>query len=476
MQYRPVPVRQPTPKPKSLKRILLLVGVGLLGLFIIVNLVLGLVYADKTYPGARVAGKPFGGVAYDAVPGRLDKLRLLPESLELKYKQKVVAATHSELGVAVDKAKLAEAVRERHWLPVWNLVSPEDTPLSLRVDDAVLGKRLAAIAVANKEAPVDARIEQKPDGFVLVKGVPGSALDEPGSRDAVLAAVRTGRDSVGLNVRSVDPSVTDASLAAPLKKLQTATATPITFSYGDKRFTASPAEVAGWYRPSAEAGSGGFALSEPTLRGYISAAAKQAGIRASNVTAAAAAAREGLSSGKTVNIALVAAPGAASRTLKYCTAVRGVDPAQLPGLQSRLLATFADERGWGLQGAVDFEYVASGCDFTVWLVAANQMPSFGDICDSLWSCMVPPNVVINFDRWQGASESWNKAGGYLEDYRNMVINHETGHWLGFYHSYCGGPGQQAPVMQQQSISLNGCTFNAWPTTAEMAQLKGRLGI
>ena len=37
----------------------------------------------------------------------------------------------------------------------------------------------------------------------------------------------------------------------------------------------------------------------------------------------------------------------------------------------------------------------------------------------------------------------------------MVINHETGHWLGLGHSFCSGPGQLAPVMQQQSIDVTG---------------------
>lgn len=79
-------------------------------------------------------------------------------------------------------------------------------------------------------------------------------------------------------------------------------------------------------------------------------------------------------------------------------------------------------------------------------------------------------MIINEDRWLGATPAWNDAGGSLRDYRHMVINHETGHWLGFSHSYCGGPGQLAPVMQQQSISLQGCKFNPWPLTSEIADL------
>ena len=66
-----------------------------------------------------------------------------------------------------------------------------------------------------------------------------------------------------------------------------------------------------------------------------------------------------------------------------------------------------------------------------------------------------------------ATPSWNAAGGSLRDYRHMVVNHETGHWLGHGHASCTGAGQPAQVMQQQSMSLQGCSFNAWPTTSEL---------
>jgi hypothetical protein len=95
------------------------------------------------------------------------------------------------------------------------------------------------------------------------------------------------------------------------------------------------------------------------------------------------------------------------------------------------------------------------------------MPSqFG--CSGAWSCRTGRNVVINDLRWRETSPAWVTSGGSLRDYRHMVVNHETGHWLGWDHSNCGGAEQPAPVMQQQSIDLQGCVFNAWPLDWELA--------
>ena len=151
--------------------------------------------------------------------------------------------------------------------------------------------------------------------------------------------------------------------------------------------------------------------------------------------------------------------------------MRGLDNrSSLATFAAEAAQTYADNRGWNLGGSIAFRQVASGGQFTLWLAAASQLPGFGSICDSSYSCTVGRNVIINETRWLTATPMWTANHRTLRDYQHMVVNHETGHWLGFGHSYCAGAGQLAPVMQQQSISLQGCRPNPWPLPWERQRL------
>ena len=156
----------------------------------------------------------------------------------------------------------------------------------------------------------------------------------------------------------------------------------------------------------------------------------------------------------------------ARRAITYSVSTSGAVTAALTEFTTQVAETLADARGWPRAGLA-FEQVASGGEFTIWLAAAAKVPSFGSPCTVNYSCRVGRNVVINEDRWKGASAAWNAAGAGLRDYRHMVVNHEVGHWLGHGHHFCSAPGAAAPVMQQQSKDLAGCQPNPWPLDGEL---------
>lgn len=153
------------------------------------------------------------------------------------------------------------------------------------------------------------------------------------------------------------------------------------------------------------------------------------------------------------------------KSFTYSIATRGQVTADLATFAELAAQTYADPRGWRAAGYA-FRQVQSGGSFTLVLANASTMASFGEPCDHTWSCRVGRYVVINQTRWLHASPAWNAAHLPLRDYRNMVVDHETGHWLGHHHLSCPGPGRLAPVMMQQSKGLHGCRFNPFPLPSE----------
>lgn len=154
------------------------------------------------------------------------------------------------------------------------------------------------------------------------------------------------------------------------------------------------------------------------------------------------------------------------RTATYSVQTRGRVTASLATFRRQVQQTYDDPRGWRGRG-VRFVPVARGGSFTVVLAEARTVPSFSSECSSMWSCRVGRYVVINHTRWQQASPAWNAARESLRDYRHMVVNHETGHWLGKGHASCPRRGALAPVMMQQSKGTQGCRLNPWPTLGEL---------
>jgi hypothetical protein len=154
------------------------------------------------------------------------------------------------------------------------------------------------------------------------------------------------------------------------------------------------------------------------------------------------------------------------KVVTYTVATRGSVSASLSTFKRQAQETFDDPRGWRANG-IRFKRVSSRGDFTLVLSQASKVPSFSSICSTTYSCRVGRNVVINETRWKKATPAWDAKKGSLRDYRHMVVNHETGHWLEKGHAGCGGKGQLAPVMQQQSKGLNGCRINPWPKKGEL---------
>ncbi|MFI2371028.1 DUF3152 domain-containing protein [Streptomyces sp. NPDC018833] len=164
------------------------------------------------------------------------------------------------------------------------------------------------------------------------------------------------------------------------------------------------------------------------------------------------------------------APGK-GRTVRY-----RIDVEKGLGLDQGLFAravqeTLNDERSWAHGGAMTFERISSGePEFVItlaspgttatWCAKSGLDTTVDNVsCDSAST----ERVMINAFRWAQGAETYGPEA--MLAYRQMLINHEVGHRLGYNHVNCRTPGALAPVMQQQTKSLDiggiACKPNPW---------------
>lgn len=156
--------------------------------------------------------------------------------------------------------------------------------------------------------------------------------------------------------------------------------------------------------------------------------------------------------------------GDGGKLLRYRVEVEnGIDQDQ--NEFARLVdAVLADPRGWTGDGRRAFQRTATGPhDFVVRLASPDTVDEicgqYGLATNGEVSCRGAENVVINVRRWLLAIPSFN---GNVAMYRHAVVNHEVGHFLGFGHEKCPGPGRPIPVMGTPFYGMDGCQPNGWP--------------
>ena len=137
----------------------------------------------------------------------------------------------------------------------------------------------------------------------------------------------------------------------------------------------------------------------------------------------------------------------------------GLDPLCIKNLMFLILN---NDLGWTNVVEKSFQLTSVEDSDYVYIFASPEKTD--ELCapietNSIYSCRNENNIVLNFFRWQEGAIDFNND---METYRIYLINHETGHILGWGHVGCPKEGAIAPVMMQQSKGTNGCVPYGWP--------------
>jgi hypothetical protein len=172
-------------------------------------------------------------------------------------------------------------------------------------------------------------------------------------------------------------------------------------------------------------------------------------------------------------ISVLTVPGpastAAGRVVRYTVEMEGGLGVDATQVARTVRSVLLDARGWQREDQVRFVNVSPAradrgdpVDIRVTLAS----PALTDrLCHPLRtlsqvSCWNGTRSVLNLRRWVLGDDSY---GTDVARYRVYQVSHEVGHGLGHGHRFCPAPGRRAPVMVQQTLSLQGCS--PWPYPA-----------
>lgn len=463
-------------------------------------------FRDQTMPNSYVAGVDLSRMNEKQLQSTLEQ-KISDTTLMLKYQDQNKSVKLGELAPEVDYAILNSKLVKHAVTDYFTWFMRRQEPLPISLDQAKVGEATADFSDADFKEPVPASFKYENDEFKIIGGKAGFGLSKSAIADIIAEQLRNelADTSVVLKPQEIAPSVTEDDIASQKDAIQKRVNQKYSLAWNDKDYSPTKETIAGWlvvvnhdtvsltvkekvvssYLADVSARINTAPVNRQVVK-YISGRPSyvetdgMTGVKVSNAAEAEKELIAAVGNAKSLKFELKTDTVAyqtntrviddsSARTYTYDVAVWGNVSADLATFKSLANATLNDSRGWA-SGGLAFREVASGGNFTLVLAQPERVGGFSSICSNYYSCRVGRYVIINEDRWLGATPAWNDAGGSLRDYRHMVINHETGHWLGFSHSYCGGSGQLAPVMQQQSISLQGCKFNPWPLTSEIAKL------
>ncbi|OFP26516.1 DUF3152 domain-containing protein [Corynebacterium sp. HMSC068G04] len=151
------------------------------------------------------------------------------------------------------------------------------------------------------------------------------------------------------------------------------------------------------------------------------------------------------------------------QTIRFSVEIEnGVDTSTYGGdaaVVALVDATLSDPRGWTANGDFEFIHVKAE-DNPDTHIRLTSLGTTAKLCgaqlESETSCHTTITgesaVNLNESRWVRGAAPFE---GDLGNYRQYLINHEFGHAIGYAaHQPCGGEGNLAPVMMQQTLSLN----------------------
>lgn len=494
------------------RRIVLIIACMAIVPFSVYMLIIGVF----TKPKLVVEGMALGSISQHTVKDAAITY-LHRKKIKILFRDEERVYSLSDLGIFFDPDSLDGAVRDAgaalrrpHFLPqsrCCSIALPEMVVDISRLD-GIFEKELDLASREPKNSKLVYRKQSK--AFEVTNAVSGFSLDAVLAKDAVISAARNTKEDVSLvdmNSMSneISPNLEESTLLKASYKATGMVNRDITIRVADESIHVTHDDIMSWLSIKTSAGAPDIVVSHAKIKEYLLRFSQkfqatpinqvvkhgqviQAGKNGRRVVGIEAVAKtigDELSQGLSLPItAVLTAEEVGYRSIDvtplpqplfqnpvtaakytYRILTKGTVHADITEFRNQVRETLSAGNGWPASGAT-FQETSSSSNLDIILTEPGILGSYAG-CSAEYSCRVGRLVMINDVRWRESVSHWTLT---LRDYRHMVVNHEVGHWLGLGHANCPGAGQIAPVMQQQTISLQGCVANPWPTQFDRARL------
>jgi hypothetical protein len=289
-------------RPKPGRRVWVSTGCVLLVLFL-ANAGIALAYNNRTYPGARVAGKPAGNMAYGTVVAHTSTY--IPTSITVTYKDKKTMVSVSNFGITLDKSHVAQSLSgSRAWPPAANFFVHQSADLPLRVNETLFADGFSRVQKAYEQQPAPPALVRDDYIFKITPRIKAVTIDRQQFRTDLLAAVGSGRTAVAVTIM---PTTADQLKAADeqyqWQQLIDGQNTAITYQFtGEKTKRLTVREVNMFYVPKGKT----YELSDAHIAATVMAVGQEFGITPTNVPQAVAATKEAIAAHQALQFSLLA--------------------------------------------------------------------------------------------------------------------------------------------------------------------------
>jgi hypothetical protein len=439
-----------------------LAAFAVFALFLAVNAVLASYYSTHVYPGVRLDGDDLGGVTYS----QLNSL------IAAKENQPSLTAIIGSESYRLNTNNLGSINVQQLDRQVWN--AGRTTPLPLAgVVETLLSQPIVSMPQINSTAlnylaeELVSQIDRSSANAVpmifdgqafIIAEKNGEQLDQTRVASEIRLTYGSA-SSFAMTPEKIMPKITASAYSNDLATAQQILSLKLQIKLKNSVFNPTTQQLGSWITFT---GPGmGISVNNPVLAAYITTIpGKFDRVAAMNAFLNGIKTRQNVdyvASAEKIKVIPKQSSMPSSyplATYSYCDSAGST--AETEVLSSSAASAFSDSSSWAMGGRLKFVPVKSNCNFSISLVDSNAMSRLNSACSGQSSCQSGNAIELNLSNWLAAPVTWTTG---IDSYRQQMIDHEVGHWLGFNHASCTLKSSPVPILENPTVVLDGCSPN-----------------